>query len=71
MSASAEVAVNVDCEPDRYASPPRLASEPVAPEIANPAAFSAMLTVLSVAMASTLSARVSCTVTVKVALAWL
>ena len=37
------------------ATPP---SEPVVPEIANPAVFSAMLTVLSVAIAPTLSARV-------------
>ena len=41
------------------------------PEIANPAVFSAMFTVSSVAMASTLSARVSCTVTVNVAVSWL
>ena len=52
-----EVAVSGDCDPTvtLTATP---ASEPVAPEIANPAVFSAMLTVLSVAMASTLSARV-------------
>ena len=68
-SASAEVAVSV-MEPTVTVTdtPP---SEPVVPEIANPAVFSAMLTVSSVAMASTLSARVSCTVTVNVAVSWL
>ena len=65
-----ELAVSGDCDP-MVTLTDTPASEPVVPEIANPAAFSAMFTVLSVAMASTLSARVSCTVTVKVALAWL
>ena len=65
-----EVALSGDCDPmvTLTATP---ASEPVVPDIANPAVFSAMLTVPSVAMASTLSARVSCTVTVNVAVAWL
>ena len=65
-----EVAVSGDCAPmvTLTATPP---SEPVAPLIANPAAFSARLTVSSVAMASRVSARVSCTVTVNVAVAWL
>ena len=64
-----EVAFSGDCDPmvTLTATP---ASEPVVPEIANPAVFSAMLTVSSVAM-STLSARVSCTVTVNVAVSWL
>ena len=44
-------------------------SEPVPPEIANPAAFSAMFTVPSVAIASTVSSKVSCTVTVNMAVA--
>ena len=47
------------------------ASEPVSPDIANPAAFSSMLIVLSVATASRFSTSVptACTVTVNVALA--
>ena len=47
------------------------ASEPVSPEIVNPAAFSAMFTVLSVAIASRFSARApaACTVTVNAAVA--
>ena len=47
-------------------------SDPVAPEIVNPAAFSTMLTVSSPAMASRFSARApaAATVTVNVAVAW-
>ena len=55
-SAAAEVAVSsVVPTVTVTLTPP---SEPVAPEIANPAAFSAMFTVLSVAMASRVSASV-------------
>ena len=45
--------------------------EPVSPEIANPAAFSAMLTVSSVAMVSRFSASTpaACTATVNAAVA--
>ena len=52
------------------ATPPSL---PVSPLISKPAAFSAMLTVLSPAMGSRLRTRAPavCTVTVKVVVAWL
>ena len=68
-SASAEVAVNASAPTVTVTVTPP--SEPVSPEIVNPASFSAMLTVSSPAMMPRFSARVPAdsTVIVKVAVA--
>ena len=68
-SASADVAVS-SVEPTVTVTLTPV-SDPVSPDIVNPAAFSSMLIVLSVATASrfSTSAPAACTVTVNVAVA--